>query len=346
MWDSSPTVIRVISTTPETLAPRLVALDWGTTSLRAWLLGDGGRILESRRHDQGLLSTAAAGAERARKHKTAFNEVCGDWLCANTTLPAIACGMVGSAQGWHEAGYLTVPTDLVIDAADLITVRHDLGDLHLVPGLRMAPRGTVSGDFMRGEETQLIGVLDGLTDTDGPLTLVLPGTHTKWVRMHNRKVISFTTVMSGELFALVVQHGILALTAAKGERDDAAFARGLAAGADDARGLPAELFGARALVLDGLLDPASVPDYVSGVIISDEVRHQLPRHANPGRIILCGNTDLCRRYASALDGHGVQTHIVSEDATARGLWAIAARCDLIDTATTSDETPDERSALS
>jgi 2-dehydro-3-deoxygalactonokinase len=341
-------VTRVIGITPEIVAPRLVALDWGTTSLRAWLLGDDGRILESRRYGQGLLSTAAAGADRAREYKKAFDEACGDWLRANTALPAIACGMVGSAQGWQEAGYLTVPTDLVIDAAELITVHHELGGLHLVPGLRMAPHGTASGDFMRGEETQLIGILDVLPDADGPLTLVLPGTHTKWVRMDNRKVISFTTVMSGELFTLVLRHGILALTVAQDEHDAAAFARGLMAGAGDARGLPAELFGARALVLDGLLDPASVPDYVSGLIIGDEVRHQLPRHANPGRIVLCGTTDLCRRYASALRQHGVQTHIVSEDATARGLWAIASHSGLIktDAATTSAETPDERKAIS
>jgi 2-dehydro-3-deoxygalactonokinase len=341
-------VIRVIGITPEIRAARLVALDWGTTSLRAWLLGGDGRILESRRHARGLLSTAAAGPERAREHRMAFDEACGDWLRANTALPAIACGMVGSAQGWQEVGYLTVPTDLVIDAADLIAVRHDLGALHLVPGLRMAPHGTASGDLMRGEETQLIGVLDVLPDADGPLTLVLPGTHTKWVRVDNRRVTSFTTVMSGEVFALVLQHGILALTVAEGKRDDAAFARGLAAGAGDARGLPAELFGARALVLEGLLDPASVPDYVSGLIIGDEVRHQLPRHANPDRIILCGTTDLCRRYASALGQHGVQTHIVSEDATARGLWAIAVHSGLIepDAATTSAETPDERRAIS
>jgi 2-dehydro-3-deoxygalactonokinase len=341
-------VIRVINVTPEVLAPRLVALDWGTTSLRAWLLGDDARILDSRRRDRGLLSTAAGGAERTQNHQTAFEEACGDWLRANPALPAIACGMVGSAQGWEDAGYLTVPTDLVIDAADLITVRHDLGALHLVPGLRMASHGTDPGDLMRGEETQLIGVLDVLPDADRRLTLVLPGTHTKWVRMDDRKVTSFTTSMSGELFALVLRHGILALTAVQGERDDAAFARGLVAGAGDARGLSAELFGARALVLAGRLDPPSVPDYVSGVIIADEVRHQLPRHANPGRIILCGTTDLCRRYASALAQHGVQTDIVSEDATARGLWAIAVRSGLIETdaATTPDETPDERQANS
>ncbi len=331
MWDDGITVIFVIAVTPDTPQPGLVALDWGTTSQRAWLLGDDGRILETRRRDRGLLSTA--GSERTRDHEIAFIDACGDWLRANPALPAIACGMVGSAQGWEEAGYLTVPTDLVIDAVDLSTVPHDLGTLHLVPGLRMPPHGTFPGDLMRGEETQLIGVLDLLPEADGPLTVVLPGTHTKWVRMDNRKVISFTTAISGELYALVLRHGILALTAAQGEPDDVAFARGLAAGyADDARGLPVELFGARVLVLEGRLAPASVPDYVSGVIIADEVRHQLPRHPKPGRIILCGTADLCRRYASALGQQGVQTHVVSEEATARGLWAIATRAGLIETA--------------
>jgi 2-dehydro-3-deoxygalactonokinase len=319
--------------------PRLVALDWGTTSQRVWLLGDDGRILESRQRDRGLLSTVAAGTERTREHEKVFVDACGDWLRANPALPAIACGMVGSAQGWAEAGYLNVPTDLAIDAAELITVRHDLGVLHLVPGLRVAPHGAVPGDIMRGEETQLIGVLDLLPEADGPLSVILPGTHTKWVRIDNRKVISFTTAMSGELYALVLRHSILALTAAHGERDDAAFTRGLTAAAADERGLAAELFGARALVLDGLLEPASVPDYVSGVIIADEVRHQLPRHANPGRIVLCGTTDLCRRYASALGQYGVQTHILAEDTTVRGLWTIAARAGLVQTGT---PTPEER----
>jgi 2-dehydro-3-deoxygalactonokinase len=329
-------VIRVIHITAAAPAPRLVALDWGTTSQRAWLLGDDGRILESRRRERGLLSTSAAGTERIREHEAAFDEVCSDWLRANPALPAIACGMVGSAQGWEETGYLTVPTDLVIDAADLIAVRHELGELHLVPGLRMAPHGTVPGDLMRGEETQLIGVLDFLPDADGPLTVVLPGTHTKWVRVDNRKVVSFTTAMSGELYALVLRHGILALTADRGQRDDAAFTRGLTAAAANERGLAAELFGARALVLDGLLNPAAMPDYVSGVIIADEVRHQLPHHAHPGRIVLCGTTDLCRRYASALGRHGVQTHVVSEEASAHGLWAIATHAGLVEADTTPE----------
>jgi len=127
--------------------------------------------------------------------------------------------------------------------------------------------------------------------------------------------------MSGELFALLVRHSILALAESSGGRDnDGAFTYGLSTGTrTDRRGLAVELFGARALVLEGLLDPSSVPDYLSGVIIADEVEHQLNRLREPGRIVLCGTTDLCRRYDMALRAYGVQTQIIGEEATARGL---------------------------
>ena len=329
-------MVHVIQNTPETSTPRLIALDWGTSSQRAWLLGDGGRILDVRRPDFGLLGTAGDDpASRTRDYEAAFDEACGDWIAATPDLPAIACGMVGSAQGWREAGYLTTPTDLAIDADDLTTVPHSRGVLHLVPGLRVAPSpdGTVAGDVMRGEETQIIGALGMLPPTDRPLTIVLPGTHSKWARVENRKIVSFATSMSGELYGLVIQHGILGRTATPEVRDDAAFERGLTTGTSTpSRGLPAELFGARALVLDGLLDPASLPDYVSGVIIADEVRHLLPHYAAGSRILLCGNADLCRRYAAGLRVHGVAADIVAEEAAAQGLWRVAVDAGLVDPA--------------
>jgi len=210
-------------------------------------------------------------------------------------------------------------------------VEHDDGILHLVPGLRMMARGAVPGDVMRGEETQLIGVLDLVADAHDARLVVLPGTHTKWVQLHDRTVDCFTTAMSGELFALLVQHSILALSASSDKRaDDGAFTHGLSTGKrTDRRGLAAELFGARALVLEGLLDPSSVPDYISGVIIADEVAHQLNRVRDPGRVVLCGAADLCRRYDLALRRHDLQTHIIGEEATARGLWWIATKTGLI-----------------
>lgn len=326
-------MVCVIQNTLDTSPPRLIALDWGTSSQRAWLLGDGGRILDVRRPDFGLLGTTGDDPEsRTRAYEAAFDEACGDWIAAAPDLPAIACGMVGSAQGWREAGYLTTPTDLAIGAGDLTAVPHPRGVLHLVPGMRVASAadGSVPGDVMRGEETQIIGALGLLPPTDGPLTIVLPGTHSKWARVEDHKIVSFATAMSGELYGLVMAHGILGRTATTGVRDDAAFGRGLTTGTSvPSRGLPAELFGARALVLDGLLDPASLPDYVSGVIIADEVRHLLPHYAAGHRILLCGNADLCRRYAAGLRVHGMAADIVAEEAAAQGLWRVAIDAGLL-----------------
>ncbi|KAA5835135.1 2-dehydro-3-deoxygalactonokinase [Saccharopolyspora hirsuta] len=306
--------------------PSLIALDWGTSAQRAWLLDRTGGILDVRRPDQGLLATTA-GIDvrdvRARElaYEAAFWSACGDWVTAHPDLPVIACGMVGSAQGWADAGYRTVPADLRFGADALVPVRHRRGLAHLVPGLRVPSAEGVPGDVIRGEEAQIIGALEVLGEPTGAVTLVLPGTHGKWVRVDDGEVRSFTTAMSGELFGLLTADGILARTAAEPRRDDEAFARGLIAGRS--RGLAAELFGARPLVLDGLLDPASVPDYVSGVLIADEVAHLLPS-TGPGQVLLCGTEDLCRRYQQALAAHGVAPTVLTEDVAARGLWRIAS----------------------
>ncbi|AKS36041.1 2-keto-3-deoxy-galactonokinase [Mycolicibacterium goodii] len=307
---------------------RLIALDWGTTALRAWLLDGDGRVLDAHARDSGLLTvtSGAPSADRARDYEKVFAEVCADWLRAHPGLPVIACGMVGSAQGWQEAGYLTVPTDMAFDAAAFTRVPHDHGVLHLVPGLRVAPGEQTAGDVMRGEETQLVGVLDLLDDPAADLLVVLPGTHTKWVRIVAGQVESFTTAMTGELYGLLMEHGILARTAHCPVRDDAAFTRGL--DADTTRGISTALFGARALVLDGALDPGALPDYVSGLLIADEIDHLLP--ADPAPIVLCGKPDLCRRYATALDRRGVHPAATfTEEAAARGLWHIAVTSGLV-----------------
>ncbi|MDI3385117.1 2-dehydro-3-deoxygalactonokinase [Streptomyces sp. B-S-A8] len=346
--------------------PALVALDWGTSGRRAWLLDAGGRILDTRRSGRGLLATtdgidAHDRDARAAAHEAALHEACGDWLTAYPQLPAVACGMVGSDRGWADSGYRTVPA--TVDFTALVPVRHRGGVLHLVPGLRI-PSGEAPGDVMRGEETQLVGLLDALGDRGEPCTVVLPGTHTKWARVEGGRVTGFSTAMSGELYGLLTAHGILARTAetartaasartaetartagsartaetAAGSvrRDDAAFERGLAAGRS--RGLAAELFAARPLVLDGVLAPAALPDYLSGVLIADEVAHLLPGAAT--EVVLCGTADLCRRYATALARHGVRATVLSEDITARGLWRIADQAGLL--GRHDEEVPDGR----
>jgi 2-dehydro-3-deoxygalactonokinase len=309
-----------------------VAVDWGTSSLRVWLMGEGGDILSARRRAKGLLSIADLPvAARGTEYERVFSDVCGDWLRAHPALPAIACGMVGSSEGWADAGYLTVPTDLTFGADALTPIDHAHGVLHVVPGLRIASHAGAPGDLMRGEESQLVGVLD-LAGGDHPRqTFVLPGTHTKWVQVDYGKVVAFTTAMTGEVYGLLLRDGLLARTAAPAAADDHAFDHGLRT--TDDRGLLTELFGGRVLILDGLLDPASLPDYLSGVLIADELRHQLPKYTTTGRFVVCGAPDLSARYAKALRQNGIEPNLVTEDATARGLWAIAARTGLIDPTT-------------
>lgn len=322
--------------------PRLIAIDWGTTSQRAWLLGDDGAVIAARRQDNGLLATTQTvdlsdEMARARAYERVFLDVCGDWLSQFPDLPSIACGMVGSAQGWLAAPYLTVPAPLDL-AAHLKAVRHHHGLLYIVPGLRMAPApdGLEAGDVLRGEETQLLGVLADLDESaDAPeaaersLVVVLPGTHTKWVHVRGAEVCTFVTALTGELFDMLTRHGLLARTAATPVRDDAAFEHGVRTASESARGLAAELFGGRALVLDQVLAPSSLPDYLSGVLVADEVahlRHTIPADAS---VVLCGTADLVRRYRLALAEHDISTTTTGELASARGLWMLALDAGLL-----------------
>ncbi|GAB3747082.1 2-dehydro-3-deoxygalactonokinase [Amycolatopsis oliviviridis] len=305
--------------------PGLIALDWGTSGQRAWLLDTEGEILDARRASRGLLAITedvdlADPVARAAAYESAFREISGDW----PALPAIASGMVGSAQGWTDAGYRTVPARPSFTS--LVPVPHRDGVLHVVPGLRI-PSGDGPGDVIRGEETQLVGVLEALGDPAGPVTVVFPGTHSKWVRVENGIVTDFATAMTGELYGLLTTQGILARTAAAPVPDDTAFSRGLTAGRRS-RGLATEAFGARPLVLDGVLEPASLPDYLSGVLIADEVSHLLRDPDSP--LVLCGDGELCRRYALALADRGVKPTVLSEEVTARGLWRIATAAGLLE----------------
>ncbi|MCB1653113.1 MAG: 2-dehydro-3-deoxygalactonokinase, partial [Pseudomonadales bacterium] len=120
---------------------QLIALDWGTTSLRAYLLGSTGQVLKVRTLACGIMqlpgtARLVAGQWCADGFELAFDDACGDWLDANPGVPVIACGMVGSAQGWCEAPYRETPASLNALGTALQRVRSVRGvDLHIVPGV-------------------------------------------------------------------------------------------------------------------------------------------------------------------------------------------------------------------
>lgn len=312
----------------------LLALDWGTTTFRAWLLDGAGSVLDSIRTGDGALTVSGrtdSDRERATAFEGTFRTLCRPWLDEHPGVPVLCAGMAGSNHGWAEAGYLDVPAELSGLGENLTVVPAGDSVVHLVPGLRVTG---ADPDVMRGEEVQLAGALTGSADRPEMVVemVVLPGTHSKWVRLDGTRVTGFTTVMTGELYALLMRDSILArlATGESGTEVTDAFTRGLEteAAQGDERGLAALLFTARPLVLAARLDPGEVADYVSGLLIGAEVRHALS--GTPAAVVaLCGPTATQRRYRFALERGGASVRTIGEDAAAHGLWRVALDAGLV-----------------
>jgi 2-dehydro-3-deoxygalactonokinase len=298
---------------PDRTAPRLVALDWGTTSLRAYLLGADGVVLDRRAEPSGILNVPE------RDFAAVYEAITSGWRARHPALPSIAAGMIGSAQGWVEAPYADVPAD-VGSVARAVSVVPDAG-LRIVPGV--AQRGPAP-DVMRGEETQLFGAMVEVPELAEEAVVVLPGTHSKWARLAFGRIEGFTTYMTGELFAVLSRHSILGRLAegtSAGAVEGPAFVRGVRQARDAGAGLASLVFSARSAVLVGDLPAADSLAYLSGLLIGDEVRAGLATGQRPRALV--GDPALGARYAAALGEFGVHDVAILGDTAASGLWEIA-----------------------
>jgi 2-dehydro-3-deoxygalactonokinase len=312
--------------------PDGIGLDWGTSSCRAYLLGDQGVILARSQGPAGLRSINPGRGGDPAAFDRAFEQLCGGWLDTWPGLPVIACGMVGSRRGWVEAPYRELPTDLVDPALTCARVRTRRGvELNVIPGLvdLRGLRGVI-----RGEETQLAGLL-GAGLGDGEEDVVLPGTHSKWVRLKGSVVTGFTTFMTGELYELLSRQSILAdLIHPVTQPQWTAFDRGVdtAAGAvTDGTGLLGVLFSARTLPLTGAMAETDVADYLSGLVIGTELASARASwvRGTGGQLWSLADSGLSARYRRAALRLGWQAVHVLEDAAARGLWRTAKAVGLI-----------------
>lgn len=315
---------------------QLIALDWGTSSLRAYKLGPAGVVLEQRTLASGIMHLPSepreiAGVLCSDGFELAFDAACGDWLDAAPNLPVIACGMVGSAQGWSEAAYRNTPVDVASLGKALHTVRSLRGvDVHIVPGVI---ERVGLPNVMRGEETQVLGVLQSLP-ASADVLIGLPGSHSKWVEVAEGRITHFDTFMTGEVFAVLSKHSILGRTQKTTEQFQAeAFDRGVqvALSNDGRRGVLSTLFSARTLGLTAELAPEQQPDYLSGLLIGHELAGL--DHAKHQPIILVGAAALCARYQRALALCGFAQVSLAQEATERGLWQLALAAGLTQRAT-------------
>jgi 2-dehydro-3-deoxygalactonokinase len=306
--------------------PSLIALDWGTSVLRGYLLGEGGSVLEERRKPWGIMHLPEGG------FTAAIQGIAGDWRSMAPGLKVLACGMVGSAQGLREAPYIGCPAGEEMLASALLAVEAAPGlHLHIVPGVRT---GGERPDVMRGEETQVVGVLARAPHLGARSLLVMPGTHSKWIQVGEGRILDVRTYMTGELFALLSEHSILGRPARAALAGKApplpssdAFERGVSAiHAHPDSSVTATLFSVRTLVLTGQLKPEDSLEYLSGLLVGDELRCALPSRGEA--LTLVGDLSMGERYRRALTIFGREAPLLVEDAAPRGLWQIARRAGL------------------
>jgi 2-dehydro-3-deoxygalactonokinase len=295
-----------------------IALDWGTSSLRAYVLGSQGEVLAEHRSDLGILKLPDFHATLAA--------ICQPWDLRYGKLPCLASGMIGSKQGWVDAGYLSTPCGF--DA--IATATKDASNLAgrklwIMPGLRHVDSTTQTSDVMRGEETQVFGagVENGI--------VVLPGTHSKWVKVVDRKIVAFKTFMTGEAYSLFRHQSILTKLMPVDNTltfDVKAFEVGVGRSLSAPAELLHHLFNVRTHGLFNELTPEAQADFLSGVLIGSEITGGRKLFAaEQSEIALIGEATLLARYKIALDCAGLSARAVEAKTpvAALGLFEVSLR---------------------
>ncbi len=294
----------------------LIGADWGTTSLRAYLIGEDGWPIARAQSDEGLLNVQNGDFEAV------LDRAVGDWRREHPEAPIVLSGMVGSRQGWLEAPYVPVPATAEALAASCARVATAWGEVRIVPGVVIGETGGGRADVMRGEETEIMGALAALGHTDG--TFVLPGTHSKWVTVAGGAIADFATYMTGEIFAAMRDHTILSRMMAGTAHDEGAFSDGIASGLALTRpgDLLSALFGVRVRGLLGRLPNEAAASYLSGLLIGGEVASAA---SGRGTVTIVAASHLAPRYGQALTMAGIESRTAPPDTAAHGLARIAAQ---------------------
>ncbi|HFV9244741.1 TPA: 2-dehydro-3-deoxygalactonokinase [Enterobacter bugandensis] len=287
------------------MTSRYIAIDWGSTNLRAWLY-QGEQCLESRQSEAGVTRLNGKSPEAV------LAEVTQNWRDSAT--PVVMAGMVGSNVGWKIAPYLPVPVHFSAIGEQLTSV----GDnIWIIPGLSVSRDD--NHNVMRGEETQLLGAR-ALSPSS---VYVMPGTHCKWVQADAEQIHDFRTVMTGELHHLLLNHSLVGAGLPERESSSEAFSAGLERGIASPDVLP-QLFEVRASHVLGLLPREQVSEFLSGLLIGAEVASMREFIAHEQAITIVAGASLMSRYEQAFRAVGRDVSTVSGDtAFQAGIRSIA-----------------------
>ena len=294
------------------IAANWIAVDWGTTHLRTWHMSESGEILANRCSDQGMNNLAP------NQFEAALLSLITPWLVEGSCTQVLACGMVGSRQGWFEASYNTTPCAPVAQLTTVPVCDSRIA-IYICPGVKQLE----PADVMRGEETQIAGLLADDSNFNG--AICLPGTHSKWVQISDGKINSFQTFLTGELYALLAQQSVLRHSIDCNEWDDQAFELAILESITKPNTVTTQLFSIRAQTLITDLSAAEANARLSGLLIGLELTGS-KAFSHKGPVALVGDEKLCQLYAQALTVLGAKTTIhSSEKMTLKGLQLAKAQ---------------------
>ncbi|MEP3299678.1 MAG: 2-dehydro-3-deoxygalactonokinase [Pseudoruegeria sp.] len=289
-----------------------IAVDWGTSHLRVYAVDEDGSVKADAASDMGM------GSLKPDQFEGALLDLIEPWLGAGA-VDILACGMVGSRQGWVEAPYQTTPCTPLGNGLVSPDTTDSRLNIRVVPGVRQL---SPTPDVMRGEETQIAGTLAKYSDFDG--VLCLPGTHTKWVQVSAGEIVSFQTFMTGELFALLAHQSVLRHSVQSSDWNEEAFDAAVSDTISRPERLAARLFSLRAGSLIADLQAAEARARLSGALIGAELSAARPYWLGQ-TIILIGTPELNAYYARALSAQGVPIQSEnSAEMTLAGLTATRA----------------------
>ncbi|PCJ10680.1 MAG: 2-keto-3-deoxy-galactonokinase [Rhodobacteraceae bacterium] len=291
-----------------------IAVDWGTSHLRLWLMDDQDRVLQHITSDRGMATL------KPDQFEATLIGLVSDALPATGSIPVICCGMAGARQGWVEAPYTKTPClPPSIDQATRVATDDPRLKVYILPGIMQLP----PADVMRGEETQIAGFLAGHPDFDG--VLCLPGTHCKWVHISAGEVVSFRTFMTGELFALICNTSVLRHSVGADGWDAEAFAAAVSDAVSRPSAIAGNLFSIRAETLLCDLDSAAARSRISGLLIGIELAAARPYWLGQ-EVVIVGASGIATAYGVALAQQGATARsVAAEDMTLNGLRAAHAK---------------------
>ncbi len=297
----------------------LIAIDWGTSSFRAYLIDSAGKVLQKSVAETGILSVENGAFERSLELQLRkFPDI-------SSETPIIAAGMITSRQGLCETPYICCPASAKDLAENLISFESaNFGTIWFVPGVnQLLPEP----DIMRGEETQLAGI-----ETTEEVVAIMPGTHSKWVEVKDQTIMRFKTFMTGELFAIVMKHSILGSVSGS-IWSDKSFKRGVRKGfsfAETNGGLLSALFQVRVETILGREPGTDSSSHVSGILIGCEIAEAVGSGFNTiEKKLIIGETRLAKIYSMALLECGLDAAVGPDDVSANGLYRIANHKKLI-----------------